>query len=81
MAGLSYVHNTEYGFLRTALAETRWITATALLGSGPLYRYTNGALTLTPGIVCSTTVRTTTTTTMVSLRMSPVVWSEELQRR
>ena len=70
MAGLSYVHNTEYGFLRTALAETRWITATALSGIW-LYRYTNGALTLTPVLVCSTTVRTTTTTTMASLRMSP----------
>ena len=48
MAGLSCVHNTEYGFLRTALAETRWITATALSGIWRLYRYTNGALTLTP---------------------------------
>lgn len=35
MAGLSYVHNTEYGFLRTALAGIRWITATVLSGIWP----------------------------------------------
>lgn len=35
MAGLSYVHNTQYGFLRTALAGDTWITAMALSGIWP----------------------------------------------
>ncbi|MCT4712980.1 MipA/OmpV family protein [Enterobacteriaceae bacterium H11S18] len=51
MAGLSYVHNTEYGFLRTVLAGDvldnsngiNWDTAW-------LYRYNADRLTLTPGI-------------------------------
>ena len=51
MAGLSYVHNTQYGFLRTVLAGdtlgnsngVNWDTAW-------LYRYNSDRLTLTPGI-------------------------------
>jgi outer membrane protein len=35
MAGLSYVHNTQYGFLRTRWQAIRWITATALSGIWP----------------------------------------------
>jgi outer membrane scaffolding protein for murein synthesis (MipA/OmpV family) len=35
MAGLSYVHNTPYGFLRTRLQAIRWITATVSTGISP----------------------------------------------
>ena len=51
MAGLSYVHNTEYGFLRTALAGDTLDNSNGFIWDlAWLYRYTNGAVTLTPGI-------------------------------
>ena len=51
MAGLSYVHNTQYGFLRTALAADVLDNSNGFVGDVAwLYRYTNGGLTLTPGI-------------------------------
>jgi len=51
MAGLSYVHNTEYGFLRTKLAGDTLDNNNGIVWDlAWLYRYTNGGLTLTPGI-------------------------------
>ena len=50
MAGLSYVHNTQYGFLRTTLAGDTLDNSNGITGIWRLYRYTNGNLTLTPGI-------------------------------
>jgi outer membrane protein len=51
MAGLSYVHNTPYGFLRTTLAgDTLGNSNGITWDTAWLYRYTNGAFTLTPGI-------------------------------
>jgi len=51
MAGLSYVHNTEYGFLRTSLAGDTLDNSNGISWDlAWLYRYTNGGLTLTPGI-------------------------------
>ncbi len=35
MAGLSYAHFTQYGYLRTTLAGDTWITATASSGIWP----------------------------------------------
>lgn len=51
MAGISWVHNTEYGFLRTALAGDTLDNSNGYIWDlAWLYRYTNGGLTLTPGI-------------------------------
>jgi outer membrane protein len=51
MAGLSYVHNTQYGFLRTALLADVLDNSNGFVWDlAWLYRYTNGGLTLTPGI-------------------------------
>ncbi|ELY4093291.1 MipA/OmpV family protein [Cronobacter sakazakii] len=51
MAGLSYVHNTQYGFLRTSLAADTLDNSNGIVWDlAWLYRYTNGGLTLTPGI-------------------------------
>ncbi|MDI9801007.1 MipA/OmpV family protein [Citrobacter koseri] len=51
MVGLSYIHNTEYGFLRTTLAGDTLDNSNGIVWDlAWLYRYTNGALTLTPGI-------------------------------
>lgn len=51
MAGLSYVHNTQYGFLRTSLAGDTLDNSNGVSWDlAWLYRYTNGGLTLTPGI-------------------------------
>lgn len=51
MAGLSYVHNTDYGFLRTSLAGDTLDNSNGVSWDlAWLYRYTNGGLTLTPGI-------------------------------
>lgn len=51
MAGLSYIHNTEYGFLRTTLAGDTLDNSNGIVWDlAWLYRYTNGALMLTPGI-------------------------------
>lgn len=51
MAGLSYVHNTQYGFLRTSLAGDTLDNSNGISWDlAWLYRYTNGGLTLTPGV-------------------------------
>ncbi len=51
MAGLSYVHNTQYGFLRTSLAGDTLDNSNGISWDlAWLYRYINGGLTLTPGI-------------------------------
>ncbi|WP_318370367.1 MipA/OmpV family protein [Enterobacter sp.] len=51
MAGLSYVHNTPYGFLRTSLAGDTLDNSNGISWDlAWLYRYTNGGLTLTPGV-------------------------------
>ncbi|VYU61225.1 MipA/OmpV family protein [Metakosakonia massiliensis] len=51
MAGLSYVHNTPYGFLRTTLAGDTLDNSNGVIWDlGWLYRYNAGALTVTPGI-------------------------------
>lgn len=51
MAGLSYIHNTQYGFLRTTLAGDTLDNSNGITWDlAWLYRYTNGGLTLTPGI-------------------------------
>ena len=51
VAGLSYIHNTEYGFLRTALAADVLDNSNGVTWDlAWLYRYTNGGLTLTPGV-------------------------------
>ncbi len=51
MAGLSYIHNTEYGFLRTTLAGDVLDNSNGVLWDiGWLYNYNNGALSVTPGI-------------------------------
>lgn len=51
MAGLSYVHNTPYGFLRTTIAGDTLDNSNGINWDlARLYRYTNGNLTLTPGI-------------------------------
>lgn len=51
MAGLSYIHNTEYGFLRTTVAGDVLDNSNGFIWDlAWLYRYTNGGLTLTPGI-------------------------------
>ncbi|WP_039058163.1 MipA/OmpV family protein [Enterobacter sp. Bisph1] len=51
MAGLSWIHNTDYGFLRAALSGDVLDNSNGLLGDvGWLYNYNRGALSLTPGI-------------------------------
>lgn len=51
MAGFSYTHFTQYGFLRTSLAGDTLDNNNGILWDiAWLYRYTNGGLTLTPGI-------------------------------
>lgn len=51
MAGLSYAHFTQYGFLRTSLAGDTLDNSNGVVWDlAWLYRYTNGNLTLTPGI-------------------------------
>lgn len=51
MAGLSYAHFTQYGFLRTSLAGDTLDNNNGIIWDiAWLYRYTNGNLTLTPGI-------------------------------
>ena len=51
MAGLSYVHNTQYGFLRTSIAGDTLDNSNGFIWDlAWLYRHTNGGLTLTPGI-------------------------------
>lgn len=51
MAGLSYQHFTQYGFLRTTLAGDVLDNSNGFIWDlAWLYRYTNGGLTVTPGI-------------------------------
>ncbi len=51
MAGLSYIHNTPYGFLRTSLAGDVLDNSNGITwDTAWLYAYNNGGLTLTPGI-------------------------------
>ncbi|XTZ36810.1 MipA/OmpV family protein [Salmonella enterica] len=51
MMGLSYIHDTQYGFLRTTLGGDVLDNSNGIIWDlAWLYRYTNGALTLTPGI-------------------------------
>lgn len=51
MAGLAYEHYTQYGFLRTALSGDTLDNSNGIVWDlAWLYRYTNGNLTLTPGI-------------------------------
>ncbi|MEW7311356.1 MipA/OmpV family protein [Buttiauxella gaviniae] len=51
MAGLSYVHYTQYGFLRTVLAGDTLDNSNGITwDTAWLYRYTNGDWTFTPGI-------------------------------
>lgn len=51
MGGLSYVHNTDYGFLRTVLAGDMLGNSNGITwDSAWLYRYNSERLTLTPGI-------------------------------
>ncbi len=74
MAGLSYVHNTQYGFLRTTLAgDTLGNSNGITWDTARLYRYTNGNLTLTPGIGPSGTAITRTNTTTAFHSMSRIV--------
>lgn len=73
MAGLSYVHNTQYGFLRTSLAGDALDNSNGIVWDlAWLYRYTNGGLTLTPGSVSSGTAKTKTNTIMVYRVMNPL---------
>lgn len=49
MAGVSYAHHTQYGFLRTSLAGDTLDNSNGIVWDlARLYRYTNGGLTLTP---------------------------------
>lgn len=51
MAGLSYIHNTQYGFLRTSLAGDTLDNSNGIVWDlAWLYRYNAGGLTVTPGI-------------------------------
>ncbi|MCS2147770.1 MipA/OmpV family protein [Scandinavium manionii] len=51
MAGLSYLHFTQYGFLRTTLAGDTLDKSNGISWDMAwLYRYNTGALTVTPGI-------------------------------
>lgn len=51
MAGLSYAHFTQYGYLRTTTAGDTTDNSNGIVWDmARLYRYTNGGLTVTPGI-------------------------------
>lgn len=51
MAGVSWFHHTDYGSLRTTLAGDTLDNSNGIVWDlGWVYRYTNGGLTLTPGI-------------------------------
>lgn len=51
MAGLSWVHNTDYGFLRTVLAGDILDNSNGITwDTAWLYRYNADSLTLTPGV-------------------------------
>ena len=51
MAGVSWFHHTQYGSLRTTLSGDTLDKSNGLMWDlGWIYRYTNGNLTLTPGI-------------------------------
>ncbi|MEX3019388.1 MipA/OmpV family protein [Kluyvera sp. STS39-E] len=51
MAGVSWMHHTQYGSLRTALSGDVLDNSNGIVwDTAWVYRYTNGGLTLTPGI-------------------------------
>ena len=51
MAGVSWMHHTQYGSLRTALSGDILDNSNGVVWDAAwVYRYTNGGLTLTPGI-------------------------------
>ncbi|HDG1667399.1 MipA/OmpV family protein [Kluyvera ascorbata] len=51
MAGISWMHHTQYGSLRTALSGDILDNSNGVVwDTAWVYRYTNGGLTLTPGI-------------------------------
>ncbi|BBV66433.1 MipA/OmpV family protein [Kluyvera ascorbata] len=51
MAGVSWMHHTQYGSLRTALSGDILDNSNGVVwDTAWVYRYTNGGLTLTPGI-------------------------------
>ena len=51
MAGVSWMHHTQYGSLRTALSGDILDNSNGMVwDTAWVYRYTNGGLTLTPGI-------------------------------
>ena len=51
MAGLSYTHDTAYGFLRTSLAGDILDNSNGIVwDTAWLYRYVNGSWVITPGI-------------------------------
>lgn len=72
MAGLSYQHFTQYGFLRTTLAGDVLDNSNGFIWDlAWLYRYTNGGLTVTPASGLSGTAKTRTTTTTAFPAKSP----------
>lgn len=51
MAGISWSHHTQYGFLRTTLAGDVLDNSNGIVWDAAwLYRYVNGGFTLTPGV-------------------------------
>lgn len=73
MAGLSYAHFTQYGYLRTTLAGDTLDNSNGIVWDMAwLYRYTNGGLTVTPVLVCSGTAKTRTNTIMAYRAKSPL---------
>ncbi len=73
MGGLSYVHFTQYGYLRTTLAGDTLDNSNGIVWDMAwLYRYTNGGLTVTRVSVCSGTAKTRTNTIMAYRAKSPL---------
>lgn len=73
MAGLSYAHFTQYGYLRTTLAGDTLDNSNGIVWDMAwLYRYTNGGLTVTWVLVCSGTAKTRTNTIMAYRAKSPL---------
>ncbi len=72
MAGLSYAHFTQYGYLRTTRLAIPDNSNGIVWDMARLYRYTNGGLTVTPVLVCSGTAKTRTNTIMAYRAKSPL---------
>lgn len=73
MAGLSYAHFTQYGYLRTTLAGDTLDNSNGIVWDMAwLYRYTNGGLTVTPGIGVQWNSETRTNTIMAYRAKSPL---------